>query len=132
DAKALAIGTCLRQLDEVIVESTGHQCLKAAPHEQIGFEAAAARLKFEAQGMVRSTVHDVVDVRTEDELLVATVVFHLHLDSEERRVVNGNNHLLYRRDEIRAAVGVLAENAREQFHEGFAAYGAILVKPCPV
>src|SRR5690606_10530065 len=67
-----------------------------------------------------------------DELLIAALVLHLHLDGEEGSVINLDNDLLYRGNKIRAAVGVLAENAREQFHEGFAAYGAILVKPCPV
>src|SRR3546814_6586040 len=78
--------------------------------------------------LVRSRHHEIVGIETEDELAMFPLAFALHLDRAERRVLDRDRQLLARGDEDMAAVGLAAQDRREESdHRGTADPSAFMV-----
>src|SRR3546814_7401383 len=64
--------------------------------------------------MVRSRHYQIIGIETEDERAMFPLAFALHLDRAERRVLDRDRQLLARGDEDMAAVGLAAQDRREE------------------
>src|SRR5690606_2818742 len=108
------------------------QRLQPSPHEQVWLQSIAAGLAGKTQRMLRPAAHDVIHVGAKNELLIAAAVLDLHLDGQERSIVDRDVDLLNRGHEVGAAVRVPPQDAGKELHKGFAPDRAVLIKPCAV
>ena len=79
--------------------------------------------------MLRPGDDEVAGVEPEGEAAASPFAFALQLDRDERRVLDLDVELLDRRDQDEAAVGLAAQDGREQAHHRRPADRAALVKP---
>src|SRR3546814_14628369 len=82
--------------------------------------------------MVRSRHYQIIGIETEDERAMFPLAFALHLDRAERRVLDRDRQLLARGDEDMAAVGLAAQDRREESDHRAAADSSAFMLPAAV
>src|SRR3546814_4469900 len=82
--------------------------------------------------MVRSRHYQIIGIETEDERAMFPLAFALHLDRAERRVLDRDRQLLARGDEDMAAVGLAAQDRREESDHRAAADPSAFMVPAAV
>ena len=100
-------------------------------HQNIG-RGLAARSRFDAQGIVRSGRHNVVQIGVENQLLLAAVAFDGQPHCKKGDVLDLDAAALDRCDQAIAAIRLAAQNGSKEFDERRPADRRPAIKPCTI
>ncbi len=91
---------------------------KVAAYMYIGTQAIGRAVDLEAQRMVDIAIDKVIEIGAENQADSLVYFLARHVDGEERRIFDGNAHLLHRRDQ-HVALALALQHGGEQAHHGW-------------
>ena len=109
------------EIDQLVEDRPGEPRLEPRAHQDIGRRRAVGG-GLDAQRMLRSGGHNLVQIAAEDQALVAALAFDVESHGDERRVLDDNPAALRRRHQPVAAVVLAAQHGGEEFDQSRAVY----------
>ena len=114
---------------EVIVDRPGDQSLETVADQNIGRRLTRPAINGDAQRMIGTCCHAIVDIRAEMDLPFRAVALDNRLDSNEWGIIHSYAALFHRGLEVILVITFTSQDTGKQLHQRHSPNRAVLVIP---